>query len=121
MICDCKDIGFEDPDRNSEDLCILLDLLPVGFTVAGIHDQEFSLKGDLGMLGKDLKHLGHAETVLAAGDTYGDAVIWLDQLIAVDGSEKWCPEVCLVGLDDAALYLFHASQFFCHNQVSFLI
>lgn len=53
-------------------------------TIAGIHDQKDQFKGKFPVPLNLLKQLRHEHRVLAAGNTHGNAVVGLNQVIGLD-------------------------------------
>ena len=86
-----EDVGFEDVGRDPQQLQILLDPLPVGLRVAGIHHEKFQLKGHVAVLLQLLQELCQQHGVLAAGDAHGDSVARKNQLVVAYGVHEWAP------------------------------
>ena len=79
-----KNIGFEHGNGNLQQLGVGFDDLPVLGTIAGIHDQKDQFKGKFSVPLNLLKQLRHEHRVLAAGNTHGNAVVGLNQVIGLD-------------------------------------
>ena len=87
-----KDICFENGERDPENPGIVLDDLPVVGVITGVHHQENQLKGNRAVFLDLLHELGQKHGILAAGDTDGDPVTILNELIIPDGSGKGTPD-----------------------------
>ena len=103
VVCHIKDVCFKHRDGNMQQCGVALDLLAVDFVIAGVHDEIDQLKRNLAVALQLLQKLGHDHRILTAGNTDGDLVPRLDQLIPLDGHDKGCPQLLAKFFDDAAL------------------
>ena len=100
---DIENVRLEDRDRDMQQRCVALDLLPVDGVVARIHDEVDDLERHVAVPLQQLQELGHEHGVLAAGDAHRDPVAGGDEVILLDGGDERRPEPLVIGLLDAAL------------------
>ncbi len=102
---DGKDIRFEDPDRDMEQLRVGLDFLPVDLVVARVHHQIDAGKRDLAVTFQLLHAFRHQHGILSSGNADRDPVALADQPVLVDSVDERMPDGFPVFGDDAALSL----------------
>ena len=100
---DIENVRLEDRDRDVQQRCVALDLLPVDGVVARIHDEVDDLERHVAVPLQQLQELGHEHGVLAAGDAHRDPVAGGDEFVLLDGGDERRPEPLVIGLLDAAL------------------
>ena len=105
LVDDIENIRLKDGDGNAQKPGVVLDHLAVGLVVPGVHDQKFQLEGEFVVPVKLLKQLGHEHGVLAAGNTHGDTVAGLDQIVGADGLGKFGEKPLVPRFADALLDL----------------
>ena len=110
-----KNVAFKNRHRDVQQLCIRLDFLAVDLIVAGVHHQKHQLEGHVAVALQLLHELCHQHGVLAAGDTHGNAVTCLHQLVALHGHDKRRPQFLAVFFDDAAFDQLIGFQISLHN------
>lgn len=117
IVGNLKDICFKDGNGNLQKLGVAFDFLTVGPAVAGIHDQIDQFERKITVLLQDLKQLGHAHGILPSRYAYGDSVIRLYQLIALDRRQKRRPQVFPVFPEYAAFRLLGGGKCSAHGFV----
>ena len=111
---DIENVRLEDRDRDMQQRCVALDLLPVDGVVARIHDEVDDLERHVAVPPQQLQELGHEHGVLAAGDARGDPVAGRDEFVLLDGGDERRPEPLVIGLLDAALDLLIGFELSAH-------
>ena len=100
---DIENIRLKDRDRDVQQRCVALNLLPVDGVVAGVHDEINDLERHVAMPLQQLQELGHEHGVLAAGDAHRDPVAGGNEFVLLDGGDERRPEHLVEFFLDAAL------------------
>ena len=88
-----KNVRRKRCQRNAEGTGVFFKQRAVLVRVPGIHGQKNKFKRELAVTLHLLKELGHQHGVLAAGNTYGNLVVRLQQFISNDRFGKGSPKL----------------------------
>lgn len=88
-----EDLLFKELHRQSEQSCIFLNSVAVLRPVSRIHHKVLEGKRNVTVSLQHLQQFGHQHGILPAGNARADPVVFLDQLIAFERSNKGHPEL----------------------------
>ena len=99
----------------TEFFCICFDLSAVFRIVAGIHAEKNNIKGNVGAFVKLLHELCEKHGVFSAGDTHGDFVALVYELVSLDGGDEGIPQFLAVFFYYASFYELFFGKFPFHS------
>ena len=114
LIGNRKNIGLKNGNRNVQQFGIALNLLPIDFVVSRIHDKIYHIKRYFAVAVQLLNQLCHQHGILSTGDTDGNFIARLNQVIISNGVGEWIPDFFFIFGDDTALNALIWLKFSAH-------